>query len=323
MHKKILLPLLLSTGYLTISKLQATYAGNSLQSKLAADVLHLSALIPNTNNAKIYHRAWLKSKTGYTLPTKIKHRYQVVPYRNVANCYQLIPIGSHPTRIIFYLHGGGYISDPRGVHFAMLRKLANATNAKVILPVYPKTPYYHARDVYQYITNVYHQVLRNEHLTDITFMGDSSGGGLALGYLQHLRDYQQPLPTKAILLSPWLDVSNTNPQMPAVQKHDPMLNIANLTTAGAIFAGSYGVKNPLVSPIYGDFNKLPPIYLFTGTHDILYPDVAKLTAMAKKDNLALTTFVFKDMLHVFSLLPIPEATKSLQMMTNLIIKNDL
>lgn len=78
------------------------------------------------------------------------------------------------------------------------------------------------------------------------------------------------------------------------------------------------MKDPRVSPIYGDLTNLPPTYMFTGNHDILNADTMKIKEMAKEQNLDIHVFLYDSMPHIFSLLRIPEGEHSRQMMYQLI-----
>ena len=42
---------------------------------------------------------------------------------------------------------------------------------------------------------------------NIVFVGDSAGGGLCLATMMYLRDEGYPLPSGAILMSPWVDLT--------------------------------------------------------------------------------------------------------------------
>lgn len=66
------------------------------------------------------------------------------------------------------------------------------------------------------------------------------------------------------------------------------------------------VHEPLVSPLYGDSSDLPPITVFTGTHDILNPDAVRFD-----HGWPVTTYTYQIMDHIFALLPIPEGQDAL------------
>jgi triacylglycerol lipase len=77
-----------------------------------------------------------------------------------------------------------------------------------------------------------------------------------------------------VLLSPWLDVSLTNPNIPLV--HDPLLPVVPGQVIGREWAGNLPENNFMVSPLYGSLNGLPPTYVYEGSADILAPDVLVL-----------------------------------------------
>ena len=91
------------------------------------------------------------------------------------------------------------------------------------------------------------------------------------------------LPGKTILISPWLDVRLENNKIEEVQKKDKELNKETLKLAGIAYAGGEeNLNNFLVSPIEGDISKIKNLTIFTGTNDILNPDVHKLEEKAKE-----------------------------------------
>ena len=66
----------------------------------------------------------------------------------------------------------------------------------------------------------------------MTIAGDSAGGGLALGLAETLADAGLPQPERIVLLSPWLDLTLSHPDLPAVEAHDPWLSSVGLRVAG-------------------------------------------------------------------------------------------
>ena len=94
-------------------------------------------------------------------------------------------------------------------------------------------------------------------------MGDSAGGGLALGLAEALRDEGDTLPEELILISPWVDLTMSNPDMKDYVKHDPMLGIDGLRRMGEVWANGLELTDPKVSPIFGDLSGLPPVTIIT------------------------------------------------------------
>ena len=69
---------------------------------------------------------------------------------------------------------------------------------------YPLAPEHTYRDVYPFLLNVYRRVLDTHDPQSVVFLGESAGGGLALGLCHAVRAAGLPKPRNAVLLSPWL-----------------------------------------------------------------------------------------------------------------------
>lgn len=183
---------------------------------------------------------------------------------------------------ILYFHGGSYMAEMSEAHWNFIKKLIIDTKAKVIIPDYPLTPKYTYKDVYNMVEPLYKEVVQKVDSKDLIVMGDSAGGGLALGLLEKVSGENMAMPKKTILISPWLDVRLENPKIDEVQKEDKELNKDALKVAGIAYAGDDGINSYLVNPIDGDLSKLQNITIFTGTSDILNPDVHVLEEKAKE-----------------------------------------
>ncbi|GEP24180.1 alpha/beta hydrolase [Lentilactobacillus diolivorans] len=314
----------LSTG-LGYEKAQALQEQRSLRSRLTEKTLPFIQVVPVIKNQADYQNALAKSAQHYRLPSIVEKLYDFHPTQNGSDVLELNPaIKKVSGEVIFYIHGGGYWGQPLIPHFNMLHQLANKLGSRIVLPIYPKAPAYKATDAYEMVLSAYQELLDDEHVDPqrITFMGDSAGGGLALALMQKLRDDHLSLPKRAVLLSPWLDVTNSNPKMSQIQPVDPMLDLKNLTRLGRGYIGDLDSHDPLASPIYGDSSELPSIYVFTGTHDILNADALKFQRLADQNDWNVTTFNYQKMNHVFSVFPIPEGTDSLNRIVHIIQSSD-
>lgn len=154
--------------------------------------------------------------------------------------------------------------------------------ATVILPDYPLTPKYTYKDVFNMVTPLYKEIIDKVESNNLIVMGDSAGGGIALALMERIGAEDIDMPSKTILISPWLDVRLTNPEIDEVQKIDKELNKETLKLAGIAYAGEDGMDNYLVNPIDGDLSKLENVTILTGTKDILNPDVDVLVDKAKE-----------------------------------------
>jgi len=220
--------------------------------------------------------------------------------------------------VVLYIHGGAYTFGITSLHVKTCEKLAQLLNAVVYMPLYPLTPQSTYKDAYDFMDAVYAKLLAKGKT--IYIMGDSAGGGFSLAYTQYLKDKKQPLPKKLVLLSPWLDVTMTNPEIKKYEKVDISLKSYGLSKLGDMWAGDISAKNPLISPIYGKVKGLPPIMIMTGTSEVMYPDNTKLYKKLLKAKNDASLVYGEGLWHVFVIYDIPESATSLDLIKKFIVK---
>ena len=150
----------------------------------------------------------------------------------------------------------------------------------------------------------------------IVFIGDGAGGGLVLSLLQKIKYQTLPMPKQAFLISPWLDVTNSDPKIAEIQPQDKLLNAEVLKEKGELYAGNLDLMHPAVSPIYGDLTGLCKITVFAGTREIFCADAYTLQEIADEYELDIDVNIYKNQMHFFVGLPIPEAEEALAIMAS-------
>ena len=200
---------------------------------------------------------------------------------------------------ILYIHGGAYMAEVTKDHWDFIKKIVEDTNATVIVPDYPLAPKYTYKEVFNMMEPLYKEIISKVDMEKFIVMGDSAGGGLALALEEKLSQEEIEMPEKTILISPWLDTRLTNPKIPEVQKRDRQLNKFKLQIAALGYAGKDGKANYLVNPIDGDLSKLKNITIFTGTNDILNPDVYVLKEKAEKSNIEINIKEYENAGHIW------------------------
>ncbi|EHJ56515.1 hypothetical protein HMPREF9318_01275 [Streptococcus urinalis FB127-CNA-2] len=228
-------------------------------------------------------------------------------------------------KTIFYLHGGSYLNNPTSYHISMLKELSQTLDAKIVFPIYPKTPRNTYYTVMPKVVNVYRH-FHQQNQENFFLMGDSAGGGLALG-LGHALNYEaKPYtllqPKRIILLSPWLDVTMSHPEIKDYEKTDPILSAWGLKRVGEYWARSKDLMtHEYVSPKNGRTDHLAPISLFTGTREIFYPDIRDYAKLLKERNHDVTYYEKAGMNHVYPIYPISEANEAKEQIRQEIIKS--
>jgi monoterpene epsilon-lactone hydrolase len=184
---------------------------------------------------------------------------------------------------LIFLHGGGYILEANPFHWKMVEKLARIYQLSVSLIDYPKAPEYTFQTTHQVLLKAYKEIINRHENQEIILLGDSAGGGMALSLLQVLRENKiQPYPDKTILLSPWVDLTMKNPEIPDYAARDFLLPLEALIYAAKEYSGGEDLNDPRLSPLYGDMADLGSIMLVYGTEEILYPDCKKLEEKLSK-----------------------------------------
>jgi len=223
--------------------------------------------------------------------------------------------------VILYIHGGAWTNQPLNLHWLFMDKMAQALNAKVIAPIYPKVPHFSYQDTYPKMLSLYKEILVSiESSNQLTIIGDSAGGNIALGLIQLLKRDGLPQPQDIILLSACVDMSLENPLIQEYEENDPMLASEGMEVITKIWAADKALKDPIISPIYGDFQGVGKITHFLGSHESLYPDAIQFDEKLTEQGVAINTFVYPKMNHVFVVMPIPEAVDAQQKIINILSK---
>ena len=235
-------------------------------------------------------------------PENIENKYDltVETFEN-RNIFIIKSKGSKKTNMkILYFHGGSYMAEATSNHWEFIENLVDDTGATVILPDYPLTPKYNYKDVFNMVVPLYKEIQQKVDVSnELIIMGDSAGGGLSLALLEKISQEDIKMPKKTILISPWLDVRMDNPKIEQVKEQDKKLNKEALKIAGLAYAGSDGIDSYLVNPIDGDLSKINNLTIFTGTKDILNPDVYKLKEKAEKNNINIDINEYQDAGHIW------------------------
>ena len=213
----------------------------------------------------------------------------------------------HPAQTVFYFHGGAYINQPNPQQKTMAARTAKETGCEVVLMIYPKEPVYDCETAYESCLAYYRSYVEANDCGKIVFMGDSAGGGLALGLAEVLRDEGGPCPEELVLISPWIDLTMSNPEMKDYVDLDPMLGIDGARRMGEVWANGLELTDPRVSPLYGELSGLPHVTLTVGSWEIFYPDIMLLEEKLTASGVGSELIVGERMVHCFPICPIPEA----------------
>lgn len=299
----------------------------SIRSKLIECILQMSGRKKTFSDkvkfAKFLEQKRIENAKPYVLPIAIQQKLNIEKDQSYGNdCYILR--GNKQTnekKYIVYLLGGGHIKRPIHANWKFLGKMADMSNYNIIVPVYPKVPHHQYHESYDQVLPMYEKLLKRTSPKNIVIMGESAGGGFALALAQLLKKKNLPQPSRIILISPWLDITLSNPDIQKFEKKDAVLGSYGLTVTGKLYAGDTDPNYYLLSPINGDIKGLGEISLFIGTHDLMVADARKFRDRAQMEGVKINYYEYPKMGHVFPVLPIPEAKKAIRQIVDMIPKN--
>jgi acetyl esterase/lipase len=166
-------------------------------------------------------------------------------------------------------------------------------------------------------------VEQNRNPATITVMGDSAGGGLVIALLLKLQDNGIPLPGCAVVLSPWTDLTCSSPSIEEKADEDPILNSDKLRIGARCYSGGTDLKSPYLSPLFGSFDKLPPLLVQVGTDEMLLDDSRLFTQKAREAGHPVELEVWEGMIHVWHYLArfLPEGRQAIERIGHFLTEN--
>ncbi len=231
----------------------------------------------------------------------------------------LEPRSGEATSTVYHLHGGAFVAPLDAAHVRWATRVAGPLGARVVLPDYPLAPGHDWRSSRAALVD---DVARYAAGGRVVLTGDSAGGNIALAVAQDLRDRGGPAPSRMVLVSPWVDLSESTPETLGLDAVDPWLHLAKLRLYAAWWAGSEdpeALARPELSPALGRLDGLPPTLVLCGTRDLLHPGCRLLADRATTARWSMTYVERPGLIHVYPLLPgIPEARTAARAVAELV-----
>ena len=202
--------------------------------------------------------------------------------------------GNPSGKYVVALHGGAFVVQPTINHWSAYAEMSRRTRATLLVPMYPlaSTPSGRAQNVIPDLADLISAQIRLYGPDNVSVYGDSAGGGMAMSIAQLMFERGDPSPGRMVLISPWLDVTLTDPAIASID--DPVLRTASLRAAGAKWAGDLSPVDPLVSPIYGPLDGLPATAIYCGNLDLLAADALRLKTRALNTPANEFTFILRN-----------------------------
>lgn len=207
--------------------------------------------------------------------------------------------------VILHCHGGGYSTGSSLYARTLTSKLAAAASMDVLSFDYRLAPEHPFPAATEDVMKVWDSLmLQGYGAKDIIVTGDSAGGNLALALTLRLKGEDRILPRALVLMSPWTDLTCSGESYQDKAELDPVLNKAYIDRMIQSYAANRNLKDPFISPIYGDFKDFPSVYIQVGENEILYSDSLMLYQALKEAGVAVKMDEYPGMWHVFQMSPV-------------------
>jgi len=270
-------------------------------SLLMAATRSLLYLFPRTTRSEQSVRREIAKRGPEAAPfPRVLHRVAVVTETTVEGqrVVRITPRRGATGAHLIWTCGGAYVYPALRTHWALLARLVRASGVTVTVPLYGLAPEQDVDDAVRLLDAV-HDGLRAEGADVVHLGGDSAGGALALAQAMRHRDTGRPAASSVLLVSPWLDATLSDPEVPWLAELDPMLGRDGLVVAGAWWAGDRDRRDPLVSPLFGDLAGLPPVFTYQGDRDLFVADAKELARRLARVDGRGELRVYRGAFHVF------------------------
>jgi monoterpene epsilon-lactone hydrolase len=211
---------------------------------------------------------------------------------------KVIPAANR-NRLLVHVHGGGYVYNPGEAGTGEAALMAAYGGFKVISFDYrmpPDAPYPAAMDD---AMAVWKAALKMQRPRNMAIFGTSTGGGMTLAMILRAKQEHLPLPAAIAPGTPWSDLTDTGDTYKTNEWLDNVLVSYNgyLSRAAQLYANGHDLRDPQLSPIYGDFHGFPPAILTSGTRDLFLSNTVLTHRKLREAGVDAVLQVFEGMSH--------------------------
>lgn len=187
-------------------------------------------------------------------------------------------------RLVLSLHGGAHVFRAGEAATLEAIYIAGLTGLKVLAVDYRMPPEHPFPAGMDDVIAVWKNTLQQVKPAHTALFGMSSGGGLALAFVQRAKQENLPLPAALVAATPWSDLSKTGDSYFTHAGDDKILDRYEglLEEAAKLYAAGRDLKDPSLSPVYGDFSGFPPTFLVAGTRDLFLSNTVRVQRKLKQ-----------------------------------------
>jgi monoterpene epsilon-lactone hydrolase len=214
--------------------------------------------------------------------------------------------------VLVYTHGGAYVGGSGKEVPPAVLMMADASGMRVLSVNYRLAPQFPFPAAVDDSVAAYRWLLEQGMTSDqVGWFGESAGGGLTLAVVHSLKQQGLPLPGAIAVLSPWTDLTLSSESYFTLDADDPAFTRDQLNILARAYYQQADPRNPLVSPVYGEFSDFPPILIQVGSKEIVLSDSLRVARLARSAEVDITLDVWDGLWHVFQLMGVPESGEAI------------
>lgn len=213
-----------------------------------------------------------------------------------------LPEGADESQVLLYTHGGGFAVGSASSHRKLAGHVAKALGAVSFVLDYRRAPeHQHPAQVEDGVSAFEALVESGIDPKNITTIGDSAGGNLAIAIALSLKEQGKPLPGQVIAFSPWLNMENDGETLRTNLDTDALITPQLLEgMIAGVLGDTIDPTTPLANPLYGDYEGFPRIYINAGSVECLRDNAEQLHERARAAGVDSTLNIAEGQQHVFS-----------------------
>ena len=229
---------------------------------------------------------------------------------SVRGCW-VRPANPSPGRALLFLHGGAYALGSAKGYCGFASQMTVRTGIATFVLDYSLAPEHRFPAAYN-DTIAAITWLESKGITQLSLVGDSAGGGLALAALRRADRGTLNVASVAVF-SPWTDLSLTGASFSNPATHDPVFQPQILANAATTYLGTADPTDGRASPLHSVPDVLPPIAIQVGTDELLFDDSTRYAAAAAQKGGEVRIELYEGLHHVFQrcVVELPAARKAL------------
>ncbi|CAH0182997.1 Monoterpene epsilon-lactone hydrolase [Arthrobacter sp. Bi83] len=215
-----------------------------------------------------------------------------------------LPKGADRTKVLLYTHGGGFAVGSASSHRKLAAHVAKALGSVSFVLDYRRAPeFQHPAQIEDGVAAFDALVASGIAPQDITTIGDSAGGNLAIAIALALKEHGKPGPGQVIAFSPWLDMENKGETLVTNNDTDALITPELLEgMIAGVLGGTVDPTTPLANPLHADFTGFPRLYITAGSVESLLDNATRLEERAKAAGVDVTLSIGEGQQHVYPFL---------------------